>query len=259
MRSFLVVAAVLSSGCNLVFDISPGGDAAVRDAEDGDHDGAVDTAGDAPQLADPCQGERLQLCLDFDDNAMLGRDRSPFAHHATVTAEFRPRGGGNALLIDGSSLVLVDDTPDHDLPGPLSIDLWLYLERLPEANESFRAVTKEGQYELRVVPLAGVVCTFHRDGRLDAQSSQAITARAWHHVACTYDKGAVASYVDGEPVVLGATPAPVSTAGTGPLWIGRSNTNKVQVPARVDNVRLWQRVLAQSEITETIATTRQAP
>lgn len=258
MRSLLVVATVLSAGCNLVFDISPGGDGAARDADDGDRD-AVDAAGDATQLADPCQGERLQLCLDFDDTAMLGRDRSPLAHHATVTAEVRPRGGGNALLLDGSSLVLVDDTPDHDLPGPLSIDLWLYLERMPEGGESFHAVTKEGQYELRVEPLAGVVCKFHRDSWLDAQSSQAITARAWHHVACTYDEGAVTSYVDGEPVVLGATPAPVSTAGTGPLWIGRGNQNNAVVPARVDNVRLWQRVLARSEISETIATTRQAP
>ena len=72
---------------------------------------------------------------------------------------------------------------------------------------------------------------------------------SWVHVALTYDSetGTGTAYVNGDP--QGSTAGPAGKlVGTGPATIGAYNGNSRYVDGRIDDLRIYNRVLSQGEI-----------
>jgi hypothetical protein len=75
----------------------------------------------------------------------------------------------------------------------------------------------------------------------------ALAANVWTHVAGTYDGTTVRLYVNGVQVSSRPAGGPISTS-TGPLRIGGNSLWGEFFEGRIDEVRVYNRVLTSSEI-----------
>jgi hypothetical protein len=224
--------------------------AVVRDAS-----GNTATAPAVSVTVTNTQPSGLVLALGFDEGAgTQAADASGNNNHGTLfNATWGAGKFGAAPVFDGAeSWVTVADAASLDLSSQMTISAWVNPSSV--ASDWSTLVLKERApglaYALYATdggsrPPAGYVNVGGSDTAVVSPSMLALNT--WTHVAATYGGGAMRIYVDG---VLRATRALTGTmpASTGSLRIGGNSVWGEYFAGSIDEVRVYNRALAEAEI-----------
>ncbi len=167
---------------------------------------------------------------------------------------------GGALLFDGASAVSFGNPVQTVITGPLTIACWINPSNLgttpsvPGGSQDRAFLARDGAYALKATgPRLRFTTPWVRDhdaGRIS------LKLREWQHVAVTFQPntaGGCVFYLDA--VESDRMDASRLNAGTGPVriavnqWAGQSYTGMI------DDVRLYRRILTETEIREVMEDT----
>lgn len=163
------------------------------------------------------------------------------------------RFDGYGLQFDGSNdYVTIDSLPQlgpNPNNGPATVTLWFKTSVVPPSESKFLFSDSGGQ-EIGFVLLTS--------GKLQAQlyqgvnSLQPITANDWHFAALSYDYNNLKMYFYLDGQLQGSTVVSFGGVNAGfndiPFTIGSLNGNTGSFNGVIDDVRVWNRSLSQSEI-----------
>jgi hypothetical protein len=99
-----------------------------------------------------------------------------------------------------------------------------------------------------------MVCQFNRTGQLWpgyqtlADLHGAVTTNVWVHAAATYDNNAVKLYLNGVPLVTNIIGSVIIAPTSSTLRISKDDNDNVPFPGRIDEARIYNRALSESEI-----------
>jgi hypothetical protein len=150
---------------------------------------------------------------------------------------------------NAAATMTAPDSADHDaLTGAMSVETWLWVETVTEpsttelvektgaaGSKAWRMALEAANGKHKLVfsaSLDGASQTDVRSGAFD------LSAGAWHHVAATWNRGAVALYVDGAQVGSGLVGTPGVArlfASDAPITLGGGNG-----AYQLDDVRVSQ-------------------
>jgi hypothetical protein len=184
-------------------------------------------------------------------------DASGNSHTGTISGASWITTGrfGNALSFDGvNDWVTVADANALDLTTGMTIEAWVY----PTAGGATwrNVLIKErpgGEvYNLygrtdTGVPAAYVIRAAAPNTPLDAVGTAALPLNTWSHLAATYDGSTLRLFVNGIQVGSRAMAGTLLTS-TGVLRIGGNGVWGEFFAGRIDEVRLYNRALTQTEI-----------
>jgi glucose/arabinose dehydrogenase len=196
----------------------------------------------------------LVAAYSFDEGSGgVAGDATGKGHVGTIAGATWTAAGkfGGALSFDGvDDWVTVADANDLDLTTGMTISAWV---RPATLGTRWRTVLfKEGgplAYSLYAHERgAGPVSEVLAGGALRlARRTTPLPLNAWSHLAATYDGAALRLYVDG--TLAGSTASTGSMAVTsGVLRIGGNNVWNEWFSGLIDEVRIYDRALSQSEI-----------
>jgi hypothetical protein len=164
---------------------------------------------------------------------------------------------GSALVFNGSSSrVNINDAASLDLTTGMTLEAWIY----PTTSSGWRSVilkesTNGLAYGLYASDDAGRPAVYINTGGIDlsATSSTALTVNSWTHLAATYDGSSLKLYVNGSQA------ASISTSGslkatTGALMVGGNAVWGEYFSGTIDETRVYNRALSQSEIQADMST-----
>jgi hypothetical protein len=227
------VLMVLLAGCS--FD--PAGLAGGDDVDPPVPDAAV--AEDDAAAARFCADDpALVACFEFENG---GVDGSAYGNHATLTnatTEEGKAGNGLALSVRDTSLVSVAESASLEIPGPMTVELWLRADAVPPIGGNNRAglVDHNGQWGLFLTSNLEVRCVM---GGGASVTGLAVTVGEWTHLACVYDRVTIQLYQDGVPgPSINATGANSLTATDG-IRIGQDSPSGDPLIGLIDQVRIW--------------------
>jgi hypothetical protein len=206
--------------------IDTAGDSGVRDT-------VID--GPASLFCDPTD-PHLMVCYELDGDA---RDGS--SHHldaTTANVVFAPGKVGEAMQFDVGSAAEVADSPVFDVAA-VTIEAWIYPSQLPVVGTRSGIVDVNGQYALFLHPEGDLTCTL-AGGPAVPTAKGYVVANQWTHVACTYDGGSAAIYVDGVAVASAVGGGVLATGGQTGMSIAADNPPGSGSPliGSIDEVRL---------------------
>jgi hypothetical protein len=208
---------------------------------------------------DEGQGEEVKDLSKSDKTGVLGGNKLP---------EWVPGKFGMALEFDGeTNFVRVEETPDFSFasdPGTITLAAWVKIIKTgtDNATQNRQPVIMKGnsgawEYALYIYDggTAGMsVWNNGGTGVAEPSGGTFIEDGSWHAVAGTFDADdGVKVYVDGEIVAEGAPNGNVPGNGTRNVFIGHREDGQY-LNAVIDDVRIWNRVLEQEEIVETMQT-----
>ena len=160
---------------------------------------------------------------------------------------------GNAITFDGvNDFVSASDGASLDLGATGTLEAWVRLDAInrwhgviAKGNANNDAVHN---YALEITNVNRVRCILGSGGssqKLD--STVTITTGQLRHYACTWSGTTLSLYIDG---ILNASAAQVVTpaANTAPLFVGQFGGNTDRLSGTIDEVRIYDRALAGSEI-----------
>ncbi len=156
---------------------------------------------------------------------------------------------GGALSFNGSSLVRVQDSASLDLTTAMTLSAWI----MPTATQSgWRTILQRqtdsyflnASNDAALRPAGGG--TFG-GGTSFVSGPTANPVNAWTHVALTYDGTTQRLYVNGTQVATRATTGTIQ-ATDNPLWIGGNNPYGEYFTGLIDDVRIYNRALTQTDI-----------
>jgi len=172
-----------------------------------------------------------------------------------VPQMLKPGKVGKALA---GSWLDVDHSPALE-PARMTVEAWVYLDAYPQSPDNRRWLVSKnaheqarGHYALVIagraarayLNIGGGQKNFHQtDGKTDM-----LTLRKWHHLAMTYDGSVLRLYLDG---ALAGSKAvnEERIAGNGAVSIGkRGDGHRYFTEGRIDEVRIYRRVLSADEI-----------
>ena len=158
---------------------------------------------------------------------------------------------GSALVFDGvNDWVTINDAASLDLTAGLTLEAWVF----PTVATGWRTVILKEQPGQQVYALysstsnntpAGQVFVNAAGQRVHGPS--ALPANTWTHLATTYDGAVQRLYVNGVEVASRVQPGPVRVSDN-PLRIGGNSVWGEFFQGRIDEVRIYARALAPSEI-----------
>ncbi|MAQ15587.1 MAG: hypothetical protein CMN30_12440 [Sandaracinus sp.] len=145
---------------------------------------------------------------------------------------------GTALWLNGSSSLFAEDSPSLDPSARFSVELFLWVDDLPNGGQRRGVLDKNGQFGIFLYAPDTIRCS----GGGGSAETTGIVVDRWTHVACTHDGSTVRLYVDGDEVATGTGGAPGS--GNAALHLGEDSPDgDDQLVGRLDEVRLWTRVV----------------
>ncbi len=217
---------------------------------------ARDTSGNTKtSTGTPIEIDRIGLvaAYGFDETAgTTALDSSPKTNTGTVSGATRTTAGrfGGALTFDGvNDWVTVPDSSSLDLSTAMTLEAWVN----PSSQSSWRtAVLKEQPNQLVYAlysntdqnrPSAHV----YTDGDHDTRGTGAIPLNAWTHLAATYDGATLRFYVGGTLVSSASYQGSIVNS-SGALRIGGNAVWDEWFAGRIDEVRVYRRVLSMAEI-----------
>ena len=172
-----------------------------------------------------------------------------------VPQMLKPGKVGKAL---SGSWLDVDHSPALE-PARMTVEAWVYLDVYPQSPDNRRWLVGKnaheqarGHYALVIagraarayLNIGGGAKNFHQAG----STTDALTLRKWHHLAMTYDGSVLRLYLDGAPAGSKAVNEE-RIAGNGPVSIGkRGDGHRYFTEGRIDEVRIYSRVLSADEI-----------
>jgi arabinan endo-1,5-alpha-L-arabinosidase len=164
---------------------------------------------------------------------------------------------GAALALSGAgAYVELPNAMTHGL-REISVAAWVNLDSVQAWSRIFDFGGSSGFLYMTPATHDGFLrySTFAGFGVEGTVTAPALTARAWHHVAVTTTGRDYRLYVDGVEAANALT-IPVSPADIGTNsgnWIGKSRFPDPYLAGRIDDFRMYDRVLTQPEVS-TLAT-----
>jgi hypothetical protein len=184
-------------------------------------------------------------------------DNSGNGHTGTISgATWSTQGKyGNALSFDGfNDWLTVADAPGLDLTTGMTLEAWVF--PTAQGNNWRNVIIKEragGEvYNLYSnidagVPVVYVIRASAPAVPLDAAGQTQIPLNTWTHMTATYDGSVLRLFVNGTQVGSRAVSGALLTS-TGALRIGGNSIWGEFFQGRIDEIRIYNRALAQMEI-----------
>jgi hypothetical protein len=173
---------------------------------------------------------------------------------------------GKALEFDGeTSFVQIEETPDFSFasdPGTITLAAWVKVlgtgtDQHDQTRQPIIMKGNSGQWEYALYIYDGgnagmSVWNNGGSGVSEPSGGPSLMDDNWHAVVGTFDsKEGVKVYVDGKVVTQGGPNANVPGNGTRNVFIGHREDGQF-LNAAIDDVRIWNRVLEEDEIIETM-------
>jgi hypothetical protein len=201
----------------------------------------------------------LVAAYNFDAGAgSTVSDASAHGNTGTVIGATWTTGKyGGALSFDGtSSVVRVPDSASLDLTSAMTLSAWVN----PTATQSGWRTGMQKETDAWFLNASNDTGALRPSGgATTGGTTRWITGTTpnpvgtWTHLALTYDGTALTLYVNG--VQAATTPASGAAATTAsPLWIGGNSPYGEYFNGRLDDVRVYNRALTPTEITNDMAT-----
>jgi len=194
------------------------------------------------------------LRLPFEDPPQeVTRDRSGSGNDGTIYGATRVIGKvRNALLFDGvDDYVEVADDPSLDITDAITIVMWIkagvhvdytdILQKGTTANCSYSITCQAGTSNI------GFTVWLDYSTIINVASGSGYLDDRWHFVAITYDRKYVKFYRDGAFDVQHAETEALPV-NTNPLLFGKDLIRTKWFKGTLDEVRIYNRALSQSEI-----------
>jgi hypothetical protein len=195
-RAFL--ATILLAGCSFTPGVSHEGARSDASGPHGDDASPISDDGNTVAAACHTQIPGVRVCLDFDSQH-LSDDSSGLANSVQIqSVNTMPRAAQRAALLDSSSSISIADSPNLDLGGPLSLEMWVFPSVNTTAPDRY-LVSSYNQYGL-AISNGHLWCSIKAAGSFAAATVQAnatIPTSQWTHVACVFDGRRLAIYVNG--------------------------------------------------------------
>ena len=165
---------------------------------------------------------------------------------------------GGGLLFDGvNDRVRVADSHSLDLTTAATFEAWIHptvrpagwrtiLQKEVDAYFFTASGGGNGGQPTSGGTLGGQCCAF-------VTAPSALPVNTWTHVAATYDGTRLRFYVNGN-LVASLAASGAYQVNTGPLWIGGNAVYGEHFKGKLDDVRIYNRALSQSEIQQDMAT-----
>jgi hypothetical protein len=187
----------------------------------------------------------LVVYYTFDDGTatdLSGNNNHGIITGATASADAK---SGQALDFDGNNDAV--DMGDLDMTGPFTLGFWVKVDILSKHWQVF--VMKPYDYGISV-EYSNVWASIGDGYNWTKWSNQTAhtplsQTGTWYHLAMTYDGSQVLLYRDGAHVDS-ATGS--HSSNNDKLWIGAWQGNEDSLDGRIDEVRIYSRVLSQGEI-----------
>lgn len=180
-------------------------------------------------------------------------DSSGLGNDGAITQAGRTNNGrfGRALSFDGvNDWVTVKDAASLDFSKAMTLEAWVYphvamsawssiLAKETSTGSAYSLIANAGTNQ----PDAGVLTgSWH-----ELPGGTSLPANTWKHLAATYDGAMLRLYIDAIQVAQGAVTGPIQVSN-GVLRIGGHSILGDFFNGRIDEVRLYNRALAQAEI-----------
>src|SRR5262249_50599906 len=179
------------------------------------------------------------------------------------TVSFEPGRIGNAAVFDGKSYLDAGPAANFDIEDRFSLSAWVYSDSTPQGAVVTRMVdaTKGkgyGVYLNNGKEHVHITSVWETDA-IRVETEDTLGAKRWHQLIVTYDGSrmaeGIAVYIDGKPakhrVEANTLYRPFNNAGkafSAPLRIGGGGGPERRFRGRIDDVRVYSRVLDSEEI-----------
>jgi hypothetical protein len=251
-----------SAGTTIGFDIHIDDD---DDDDGGDRDskltwyGKEDTASAGPQTFGNAQLLGLVGWWKFDESeGTTAADSSGNGNNGVLMGnpQWQPSGGklGGALEFDG-----VDDYVESNYSANLptwTVAVWVNGHAAPSSLKPTGPVHREGNYQINwdhVVDAFRGAAGVKVNGTWYNASFGPLQANTWYHLAATYDGENLKTFKDGALISNNSNPSGPSDHEAATLKFGRHSTRQDYFSGKVDDVRIYNYALSETDIAGLVA------
>ena len=165
----------------------------------------------------------------------------------------------SAVSFDGIDDQIDLTTDDFMLDTQLTIAAWVYLEGDTDTRQ---VIMQKGEYAhpfiLRVENNRLQAC-IRTDGTHYLSSATELAPETWYHVALTYGNGQQTIYINGAADATASLTGALYVSATTVSTIGASPNGNSPLYGMVDELRIYNRVLGESEISQLHSYTGEVP
>src|SRR2546422_274680 len=208
---------------------------------------AIATTNTAP----PASGPVAAYSFDAGTGTTLA-DLSGNGNAGTITSGTWTASGkyGSALVFNGtSSRVTINDSASLHLTAGMTLEAWVYPTVTPSGWTDL-IYKQNDSYYLEAASTAGVGPTVggtFGNGWQNSAAGSVLPVNTWTHVAATFDGAKLAFWINGINVASQPQSSPL-TVSTLPLQIGGDSLYGQNFTGRIDEVRVYNRALTQTEL-----------
>ncbi|PYS25775.1 MAG: hypothetical protein DMG11_22200, partial [Acidobacteria bacterium] len=208
---------------------------------------AIATTNTAP----PASGPVAAYSFDAGTGTTLV-DLSGNGNAGTITSGTWTASGkyGSALVFNGtSSRVTINDSASLHLTAGMTLEAWVYPTVTPSGWTDL-IYKQNDSYYLEAASTAGVGPTVggtFGNGWQNSAAGSVLPVNTWTHVAATFDGAKLAFWINGINVASQPQSSPL-TVSTLPLQIGGDSLYGQNFTGRIDEVRVYNRALTQTEL-----------
>ncbi len=211
----------------------------------------------AASVTTPTTNPNLIAAYTFNEGSgSTVADSSGHGNVGAITgATWNPGGKyGNALSFDGtSSRVTINDSPLLHLTTAMTVEAWInpaiflnsWNDVIYRGNDNYYLLVYNGG------PVAGLTTSTGINS--NAFGPSVLPLNTWTHIAQTFDGSTVTVFVNGVPVATSAITGTIQDT-TNPLEIGSDHIYGQYFQGLIDDVRIYNIALTQSQIQSDMAT-----
>lgn len=256
-RRLLAPIGLLAAGCSLTALDSLSGGAPPASEDGGASVTGDDDAGPADDAASSVDPE-LVAWWKLDENAgFVASDSSGNELHANLNsgASWIAGKSGSAVSFDGlTGVAHAAHKPILEtVTSTMTVATWIYVDSIATSSPGSqpRVLRYDGTWYIK---LNGGSPQLADGASRNATFEARLPTGTWRHFAFTFDRGTVVGYLDGIPTQLAtdlfAGAIDRLPTGTSGVLLGGINDPDSQCHCRLDDVRIYRRVLAAGEIAE---------